>query len=83
MDKRTLSPMTMDVRTVTCEFLGTLLLVFFAVGAAVASGEFIGTLHEVMQPAMAAARATRAAAVEAEESGRQGRAGSLSPGLAG
>jgi aquaporin Z len=44
MDKRNLSPMTMDVRTVSCEFLGTLLLVFFAVGAAVVSGEFIGTL---------------------------------------
>jgi aquaporin Z len=34
----------MDKRTVTCEFLGTLLLVFFAVGAAVLSGEYIGTL---------------------------------------
>lgn len=34
----------MDTRKVTCEFLGTLLLVFFAVGAAVLSGEFIGTL---------------------------------------
>lgn len=34
----------MDKRTVSCEFLGTLLLVFFAVGAAVLSGEYIGTL---------------------------------------
>ncbi|MFI0720154.1 MIP family channel protein [Streptomyces sp. NPDC021224] len=46
----------MDIRTITenrtaddqrafaCEFLGTLLLVFFAVGAAVLSGEYIGTL---------------------------------------
>jgi aquaporin Z len=34
----------MDTRKVTCEFLGTLLLVFFAVGSAVLSGEFIGTL---------------------------------------
>jgi len=34
----------MDNPTVTCEFLGTLLLVFFAVGAAVLSGEYIGTL---------------------------------------
>jgi aquaporin Z len=34
----------MDKRTVTCEFLGTLLLVFFAVGAAVLSGQYIGTL---------------------------------------
>jgi len=44
MDMRNLSPATMDVRTVSSEFLGTLLLVFFAVGAAVVSGEFIGTL---------------------------------------
>ena len=34
----------MDKRTVTCEFLGTLLLVFFAVGAAVVSGQYIGAL---------------------------------------
>ncbi|MCM2418387.1 MIP family channel protein [Streptomyces sp. RKAG293] len=34
----------MDKRTVTCEFLGTLLLVFFAVGSAVLAGEYIGTL---------------------------------------
>lgn len=34
----------MDKRTAICEFLGTLLLVFFAVGAAVLSGEYIGTL---------------------------------------
>jgi aquaporin Z len=46
----------MDIRTITenrtpddqrafvCEFLGTLVLVFFAVGAAVLSGEYIGTL---------------------------------------
>jgi aquaporin Z len=34
----------MDKPTVTCEFLGTLLLVFFAVGAAVVSGEYIGAL---------------------------------------
>jgi aquaporin Z len=33
-----------DTRTVTCEFLGTLLLVFFGVGSAVMSGEYIGTL---------------------------------------
>lgn len=33
-----------DERAFVCEFLGTLLLVFFAVGAAVLSGEFIGTL---------------------------------------
>lgn len=33
-----------DTRNVTCEFLGTLLLVFFAVGSAVLSGEYIGTL---------------------------------------
>ncbi|WP_433894422.1 MIP family channel protein [Streptomyces sp. CA-111067] len=32
------------MRTVICEFLGTLLLVFFAVGAAVLSGEYIGAL---------------------------------------
>ena len=31
-------------RVVVCEFLGTLLLVFFAVGAAAISGEFIGTV---------------------------------------
>jgi aquaporin Z len=31
-------------RAVVCEFLGTLLLVFFAVGAATISGEFIGTV---------------------------------------
>ncbi|MBY8882532.1 MIP family channel protein [Actinacidiphila acidipaludis] len=42
MDKRTVVPL--DTRTVTCEFLGTLLLVFFAVGSAVLSGEYIGTL---------------------------------------
>jgi aquaporin Z len=35
---------SVDVRTVTCEFLGTLLLVFLAVGAAVLGGQFIGTL---------------------------------------
>ncbi|HEY5836467.1 aquaporin [Streptomyces sp.] len=34
----------MDTRTVTCEFLGTLLLVFLAVGSAVLSGDYIGTL---------------------------------------
>jgi aquaporin Z len=34
----------LDTRSVTCEFLGTLLLVFFGVGAAVLSGEYIGTL---------------------------------------
>ena len=44
MDRRNLSPATIDVRTFSCEFLGTLLLVFFAVGAAVVSGQFIGTL---------------------------------------
>lgn len=34
----------LDTRIVMCEFLGTLLLVFFAVGSAVLSGEYIGTL---------------------------------------
>ncbi|WP_202451679.1 MULTISPECIES: MIP family channel protein [unclassified Streptomyces] len=34
----------MDPKPVICEFLGTLLLVFFAVGAAVLSGQFIGAL---------------------------------------
>ncbi|WP_329130189.1 MIP family channel protein [Streptomyces sp. NBC_01476] len=34
----------MDPLPLVCEFLGTLLLVFFAVGAAVLSGEFIGSL---------------------------------------
>ncbi|MFF0743646.1 MIP family channel protein [Streptomyces sp. NPDC004111] len=34
----------MDRRTLVSEFLGTLLLVFFAVGAAVLAGGFIGTL---------------------------------------
>jgi aquaporin Z len=51
MDRRTITeggftgglPLS-DLRPVVCEFLGTLLLVFFAVGAAVLSGEFIGTL---------------------------------------
>jgi aquaporin Z len=33
-----------DQRAFACEFLGTLLLVFFAVGAAALSAEFIGTL---------------------------------------
>lgn len=33
-----------DQRAFICEFLGTLVLVFFAVGAAVLSGDFIGTL---------------------------------------
>lgn len=33
-----------DQRAFVCEFLGTLLLVFFAVGAAVLSSQFIGTL---------------------------------------
>ncbi|MFG1807082.1 MIP family channel protein [Streptomyces sp. NPDC049040] len=33
-----------DERAFICEFLGTLVLVFFAVGAAVLSGQFIGTL---------------------------------------
>ncbi|WP_442814745.1 MIP family channel protein [Streptomyces sp. NBC_01198] len=33
-----------DERAFACEFLGTLVLVFFAVGAAVLSGQFIGTL---------------------------------------
>lgn len=33
-----------DQRAFICEFLGTLVLVFFAVGAAVLSGQFIGTL---------------------------------------
>ena len=42
MDTRTAVPL--DTRTVTCEFLGTLLLVFFGVGSAVLSGEYIGTL---------------------------------------
>jgi len=42
MDRRTVVPL--DTRTVTCEFLGTLLLVFFGVGSAVLSGEYIGTL---------------------------------------
>ncbi|MFC4032178.1 MIP/aquaporin family protein [Streptomyces polygonati] len=35
---------TIDPRPLICEFLGTLLLVFFAVGAAVLSGQFIGAL---------------------------------------
>ncbi|ANZ19718.1 MIP family channel protein [Streptomyces noursei] len=34
---------TTETRTVVSEFLGTLLLVFFAVGAAVLAGEYIGT----------------------------------------
>ncbi len=34
----------LDRRNVICEFLGTLLLVFFAVGAAVLAGQYIGTL---------------------------------------
>ncbi|KPC65054.1 MIP family channel protein [Streptomyces chattanoogensis] len=34
---------TTETRTVIAEFLGTLLLVFFAVGAAVLAGEYIGT----------------------------------------
>lgn len=42
MDTRTVVPL--DTRTITCEFLGTLLLVFFGVGSAVLSGEYIGTL---------------------------------------
>ncbi|MET9296257.1 MIP family channel protein [Streptomyces sp. NPDC003077] len=33
----------METRTVVSEFLGTLLLVFFAVGSAVLAGEYIGT----------------------------------------
>ncbi|WP_413966388.1 MIP family channel protein [Actinacidiphila polyblastidii] len=33
-----------DQRAFVCEFLGTLVLVFFAVGAAVVSGQYIGTL---------------------------------------
>ncbi|WP_073499921.1 MIP family channel protein [Actinacidiphila paucisporea] len=33
-----------DQRAFICEFLGTLVLVFFAVGAAVLSGQYIGTL---------------------------------------
>jgi len=33
-----------DKRTAVCEFLGTLLLVFFAVGSAVLAGQFIGAL---------------------------------------
>ena len=41
IDKRLIP---LDTRTVSCEFLGTLLLVFFAVGSAVLSGEYIGTL---------------------------------------
>ncbi|NEU36104.1 aquaporin, partial [bacterium LRH843] len=34
---------TTETRTVVSEFLGTLLLVFFAVGSAVLAGEYIGT----------------------------------------
>ncbi|MGW5941592.1 MIP family channel protein [Streptomyces celluloflavus] len=34
---------TTETRPVVCEFLGTLLLVFFAVGSAVLAGEYIGT----------------------------------------
>ncbi|WP_051951764.1 MIP/aquaporin family protein [Actinacidiphila yeochonensis] len=47
MDSRTRAPLdlgSVDVRTVACEFLGTLLLVFLAVGAAVIGGQFIGTV---------------------------------------
>lgn len=36
--------MDIDKRLVTCEFLGTLLLVFIGVGTAVLTGEYIGTL---------------------------------------
>jgi aquaporin Z len=35
---------SVDVRTVACEFLGTLLLIFLAVGAAVVGGQFLGTV---------------------------------------
>ncbi|MEU1624534.1 aquaporin [Streptomyces sp. NPDC020096] len=34
----------MEKRAITCEFLGTLLLVFFAVGSVVLAGEYVGTL---------------------------------------
>jgi aquaporin Z len=50
MDRRTITAADLrdyrpaDTRTVICEFLGTLVLVFFAVGAAVLSGSYIGTL---------------------------------------
>lgn len=46
MDMRTITENRTpdDQRAFVCEFLGTLVLVFFAVGAAVLSGEYIGTL---------------------------------------
>ncbi|WUV76649.1 MIP family channel protein [Streptomyces sp. NBC_01477] len=46
MDMRTITENRTpdDQRAFICEFLGTLVLVFFAVGAAVLSGEYIGTL---------------------------------------
>jgi aquaporin Z len=50
MDRRTFTAADVmnyrptDTRAVVCEFVGTLALVFFAVGAAVLSGSYIGTL---------------------------------------
>lgn len=46
MDMRTITDNRTadDQRAFVCEFLGTLLLVFFAVGAAVVSGQYIGSL---------------------------------------
>ncbi|CAG7656725.1 Aquaporin Z [Actinacidiphila bryophytorum] len=46
MDMRTITENRTpdDQRAFVCEFLGTMALVFFAVGAAVLSGEYIGTL---------------------------------------
>lgn len=46
MDMRTIveNRTPADQRAFVCEFLGTLVLVFFAVGAAVLSGQYIGTL---------------------------------------
>ncbi|SEG53715.1 aquaporin Z [Actinacidiphila yanglinensis] len=50
MDRRTITAADLknyrptDTRVLICEFLGTLVLVFFAVGAAVLSGAYLGTL---------------------------------------